>query len=110
MSQATSGNLPIDTQQGDDVNVKAIAMWGFISVVFTAVSIMGLYALYFWYVADQREVKSYQTKYEMAEGELNDQKATLLGSIAWSDKEAGVAKLPIDEAMKLVVEQYKHEE
>lgn len=107
---ATTAELSIDTEHGDDVNVLVIAVWGFVSVVITLISILALYALYNWYVDIQRVDKSYRSVYVNAINQVDRQRASLVAPTRWVDKDAGLVGVPIERAMQLTLDEYKHQE
>lgn len=112
MSDATltaESEAPADTMHGDDLNVGAIALWGLVSVVITAISILALHAFFNAYSDQQRAEKSYAQAYKSAEDELNNQNGALVEAVRWLDNEQTKVGVPIDRAMTIVVKQYSKE-
>ena len=105
-----------------DVNASALLKYGFVLVVTTAVVVVLLWRLYFVFVRQEaarqppppilkvdpeamaappphlqtRPVQDFQAFRAREEG--------VLSSYGWVDKEKGVVRIPIEEAMRLVVE------
>lgn len=107
---AINAEVPVDTLHGDDLNVGAIALWGFVSIVVTAASILALHALYNSYADQEAVAKSYNAEYERAESELLDQDGALQQSVRWLDNDQTTVGVPIDRAMTIVVQEYQKAE
>ncbi len=108
-----------------DINVRAVLWFGVIMVVFSVVTAFGLWALFRYYQtsADQNEPRR-MTAMPAANNDLPpaprlqtnppaDLQAFVreederLSSYGWVDRKSGVAHIPIDEAMKLVLERHQ---
>jgi len=98
---------PVDTMHGDDLNAGAIALWGFVSILITAISILALHALYNAYADQEAVTKSYNAEYERADSELLDQDGALQESVRWLDNDQTIVGVPIDRAMTIVVQEYE---
>lgn len=108
MSEVTSpGMNPVDTQHGDDVDVRSIVVWGLVSVFFTLASIFALHAMYNMFAAEQRVEKSYNASYTAAAGAIDQQSGTLQQPPRWMDQEGKTVGVPIDMAMAFTVQQYE---
>lgn len=110
MSEATPSKVPADIHHLDDINVRAIVMWGVVSIAVTVISILGLHAMYNWFAATQLEVKSYQAKYESAANEIDKQQGKLVAAPTWVNKEAGIVSVPIDRAIEITVNEYQRQQ
>ena len=86
----------------DDPNVAASAVVGFISAILLFVIIVVLQA--FFYRAEQGELekKVYSQPYQALQ-QLDADQLELLNSYGWVSQADGVAHIPIERAMDLVV-------
>lgn len=110
MSEATSqAVIPADTMHGDDVDIRAIVVWGLVSVFITVISISSLYALYNMFADEQRVEKSYNAKFTSAASALDQQAAALEQPIRWLDQSGDTVGVPIEVAMELTLKDYKQE-
>lgn len=111
MAETTSpGMIPVDTKHGDDVDIRAIVVWGLVSVIITVVAIFGLHAMYNMFAAEQRVQKSYNASYTAAASALNQQEGALEQPLRWLDQEGNTVGVPIDKAMALTIENYRRNE
>lgn len=107
MSETTSATLvPVDTKYGDDVNVRAIVVWGLVSVVITFLSIALLHWGYNAMAAEQRVEKTYDSKYAVADSELDQQNAELEEPIRYMDQQGQTIGVPIGKAMDIVLQEF----
>jgi len=111
----------VATREESDVDVKAVTMFA-IGLVVTAVIIYGLVWLLFVYFTNERTTTArlfplaatqetqlppeprLQTTPRLDLQELRAHEDELLAGYSWVNKESGVVRIPIDEAMRLVVE------
>src|SRR5262245_42319312 len=103
---ATPGMIPVDTHHGDDVDIRAIVVWGLVSVLITVASIAGLYALYTTFRNEQRVLKSYDTPFVVADNAISQQVASLEGNIRYLSADGKTIAVPIDKAMDIVVQEF----
>lgn len=90
----------------DTIDTPKIVVVGFLSAIITFVVILGAQAVYF--AADRVETKakaSSATPTTLTEG-LTQQQNRLAG-YGWVDPSKGIVNIPVDVAMKLVVEEQK---
>lgn len=99
--------IPVDTHHGDDINARAILLWGFVSVVVTILCIFSLHALYNWYADQQTVEKLYQAEYKAAANELHKQQGQLQQAVRWLDDQGNVVGVPIERAMELTLEEFR---
>ena len=86
----------------DDPNVPIGAVIGIVGVILTFVSIVLLQALFFYMQEDEMDRKVYrQTNEELRS--LTAAQMETLNSFGWVDQTNGVAHIPIDRAMDLIV-------
>ncbi len=92
----------------DDPDVPASAIVGILGAVLLFVIIVGLQALF--YSMESRELarKVTEDPYEPLQ-RLDADQLELLNSYGWVDQQAGIARIPIDRAMELVVEASQNE-
>ncbi len=88
----------------DDPNVAASAVVGIISAIGLFVIIVLLQTWFYRAEEDERYRKVYSQPYQELQKIDNDQ-LERLGSFGWISEGDGVAHIPIEQAMKLVVEE-----
>ena len=88
----------------DELNTPMIAVVGAILVIFIFALIVAVQALFFKVQEDQNKDK-YITRAPMEQNALIAGQQELLNSYRWIDKSHGVAGIPIDRAMRLVVDE-----
>ena len=86
----------------DDPNVAASAVVGIISAIVLFVIIVLLQAWFYQAEEDERFRKIYSQPYEELQ-KLDNQQLETLGSYGWVSEGDGVAHIPIERAMELVV-------
>ena len=89
----------------DDLNTPVIAVAGAILVIFIFALVVAVQALFFKVREDQNKDK-YVTRAPMELNALITGQQELLNSYRWIDKSRGVAGIPIERAMRLVVDEY----
>lgn len=107
---ATPGVIPVDTQHGDDVDVRAIVVWGLVSVLITIASIAGLYALYTTFYDEQRVIKSYDQKFVVADNAISQQVESLEGNIRYLSTDGKTIGVPIGKAMEIVAKEFEQKQ
>lgn len=111
MSEATSqAAIPVDTQHGDDVDVRSIVVWGLVSVFITVISIFGLHAMYTTFASEQMVEKTYDAEYKSADRDIRVQKEELDKPVRWLNQEGTVVGVPISRAMEITVQEYTSKE
>ena len=86
----------------DDPNVPIGAVVAIVGVTLTFVSVVLLQALFFYMQEDEMERKVYsQTNEELRS--LKAEQTETLNSYGWVDQTNGVAHIPINNAMDLIV-------
>ena len=93
--------------QYDDLNTPMIALVGFVSAAVTLICILGLQAAYLQFEQMEYETKVVNVKLNEVDSVLSAQKEKLNGGYAWVNKQDKVISMPIDQAMKVVAEQYE---
>lgn len=110
MSESTSAALdPVDTQYGDDINVRAIVVWGLVSVVITFITIAALHWGYNAMAAEQRVEKTYEGeygKYASADSMLDQQNAQLQQPVRYLDQQGQTVGVPINRAMEMTLKEF----
>ncbi len=92
----------IETLRYDDPNVPIGAVVAIVGVTLTFVSVVLLQALFFYMQEDEMERKVYsQTNEELRS--LKAEQTETLNSYGWVDQTNGVAHIPINNAMDLIV-------
>lgn len=110
MSEATSdGMVPIDTMHGDDVDTRAIVIWGLVCVLITVATIAGLHAVYNTVAAEQRVAKDYDVDFAKSADIIDTQLRALQEKPRWMDTEGKSVGVPIDRAMTIVVEEFSQQ-
>lgn len=95
-----------DNQQGygQDLNINAIVTTGLAFALICTVVVMFLYGLYLRTIQGEEERKAAGQSDELfalKQGQLEQ-----LATSGWVDPEAGIARIPIDEAIKDTAEAY----
>ena len=88
----------------ENLNIPMIVTVGLISVVLTAVSVIAVQALYFNYATAETQRKVVEAPTADADSKLAEQIAKL-SRYSWTDREKGVVTVPIERAMRLVVQE-----
>jgi hypothetical protein len=88
----------------DDPNVAASAVVGIISAILLFVIIVLLQTWFYRAEEDERYRKVYSQPYQELQKADNEQRERI-GSYGWVSEGDGVAHIPIEEAMELVVEE-----
>ena len=90
----------------DDLNVPMIATVGAVSVILTIASVFAVQALYFSYANSENQRKVVEAPTSNADSRLAEQEAKL-ARYGWVSREDGTVTIPIERAMRLVVEEYR---
>lgn len=107
MSEATTtAAAPIDTQHGDDVDIRSIVVWGLVSVFITIISIFGLHAMYTTFANEQLVEKNFDSEYKSAVASLDRQDMELTKPVRWIGTDEKALGVPIDRAMQITLKQY----
>lgn len=88
----------------ENLNIPVIVTVGLISIVVTAVSVIAVQALYYSYAADETQRKVTEAPTADADSKLAEQIAKL-SRYSWADREKGIVTVPIERAMRLVVQE-----
>jgi len=91
------------TIEREDVNLPAVIAFGIVTVCLVYLSVVGLMALYYKVQDEEYKRKTYSEK-PLALINLNAEQEKLLTEYRWVDKHKGIAAIPIEEAIKLTVE------
>ncbi|WP_425396432.1 hypothetical protein [Aeoliella sp.] len=106
MSEPTSdAAAPVDTKYGDDVDNRAIVIWGLVCVLITVASIAGLHAVYNTVAAEQRVTKDFDVKFAASESTISQQ-LDARDKWDWADDQGKVVQVPIEKAMEITVKEY----
>lgn len=100
-----SSNENNEQAYGQDLNIMAIVTTGFAFALITVVVIMYLYGLYLRSLHAEEVRKSPGLSNEVFE--LKQEQLVELATSGWVDPEAGIARIPIDEAIDKTIEEYK---
>ena len=92
----------------DDPDVPASAIVGILGAVLLFVIIVGLQALFYSMERQELARKVTEDPYDPLQ-RLDADQLELLNSYGWVDQQAGIAHIPIDRAMELVVEASQNE-
>jgi hypothetical protein len=87
----------------DDPDVSASAVVGIVSAILLFVIIVGLQAVFYRMEEGELSRKVYEQPYEALQQLDADQLGTL-SSYGWVDQQQGVARIPIERAMALIVD------
>ncbi|MEW4456358.1 hypothetical protein AB1L30_27085 [Bremerella sp. JC817] len=93
--------------QYDDLNTPMIALVGFVSAAVTLICILGLQAAYLQYEQMEFKTKVVDVRLNEVDSVLSAQKEQLNSGYAWVNKKDQVISMPIEQAMKVVAEQYE---
>ncbi len=93
--------------QYDDLNTPMIGLVGFISAVVTFICIIGLQAAFLQFEKQQHQEKVVDQVLEVEDSILSAQKAKLNNGYSWVNKESKTIGMPIEQAMKVVADQYE---
>lgn len=93
-----------DIAEKDGLNIPMIVTVGLISVVVTAVSVIAVQTLYYSYAADETQRKVVEAPTANADSKLAEQIAKL-SRYSWTDRKKGIVTVPIERAMRLVVQE-----
>lgn len=88
--------------QYDDLNSRQIWAVGIVSAALTAVTILAVQVLYYALLNRHNDVKQGESEYRVSNGYLAAEAAEI--NRYGRDAETGAVRIPIDRAMKLVVE------
>lgn len=99
----------------DDLNTPIIALVGFLSAVITFICVVGLQAAYLQYRAGNESLRyevgqmpnKLTVRLETVESIQSAQLGKLHSGYNWVNKETGTIGMPIEQAMKVVAEQYE---
>ncbi len=96
-----------DNQQGygQDLNINAIVTTGVAFALICIVVVMYLYGLYLRTIHGEEARKAAGLADEVFS--LRQEQLEELATTGWVDPEAGIARIPIDEAIKATVEDYE---
>ena len=119
-SQAAKGPGEVPLHDGGDVNIRAVLLFG-LGLALTAIAIHGLVWLLFLYFSG-REAVQVAPAYPLAAGQaqlppeprlqpnpredlaaLRAREDEILTTFGWVDEPAGIVRIPIEEAMTLIV-------
>lgn len=92
----------------ENLNIPMIIAVGLISVVVTVVSVVAVQALYYSYASDETRRKIVEAPTADADSKLAEQVAKL-SRYSWTDREKGLVTVPIERAMRLVVQEKRAE-
>ena len=110
MSETASPSAaPVDIHHVDDIDIRAIVVWGLVSVFITVITIAALGALYKEFAAEQRVEKTYNAKYTEAASALDLQAAELEQPIRYLDQQGSTVGVPIGIAEALTIKEYTQE-
>ena len=106
-------------QEHSDINYSAILKWGIALLVIAVIVHILMYFLFQYFNAEEAKLDpkpspmfqkdqtppepTLQKNPTLDLQEFRAQEQHLLGSYGWVDKEKGIARIPVSEAMKLVV-------
>ena len=112
-------------QEHSDINYSAIMKWGIALLVVAVIVHILMYFLFQFFNAEQTKLDPkpspmfqkdqkppdpvLEVNETLALEEFHAQEQNLLSSYGWVDKEKGIARIPVSEAMKLVVQKEKSE-
>ncbi|MFG0334310.1 MAG: hypothetical protein ACF8TS_13175 [Maioricimonas sp. JB049] len=88
----------------DTIDTPKIVVIGFIAAIVTFAAIVGAQALYFAFYIAESEVKEVRAADTLVDDALTKQRAKL-SSYGWVDPQQGIVTIPVDDAMKLVLEE-----
>ena len=88
----------------DDPDVPASAVVGIVGAILLFVIIVGLQALFYRMEGQELARKVYDQPYQELQ-QLDADQLEVLNSYGWTDQQAQIARIPIERAMQLVVEE-----
>ena len=88
----------------ENLNIPMIVTVGLISVVVTAVSVIAVQALYYSYATNETQRNVIEAPTADADSKLAEQIAKL-SRYSWTNREKGVVTVPIERAMRLIVQE-----
>lgn len=88
----------------DDPDVPASAVVGIVGAILLFVIIVGLQALFYRMEGQELARKVYDQPYQELQ-QLDADQLEVLNSYGWVDQQQQIARIPIERAMTLVVEQ-----
>lgn len=88
----------------ENLNIPMIVTVGLISVVVTAVSVIAVQALYYSYATNETQRKVIEAPTADADSKLAEQIAKL-SRYSWTNRKKGVVTVPIERAMRLIVQE-----
>ncbi|RCS54794.1 hypothetical protein DTL42_06620 [Bremerella cremea] len=103
---AEHGHAESTAPSYDDLNTPMIALIGFLSAVVTFICIIGLQAAYLQY-STTHEAEMRNVPFSNVDSLVTAQQAKLNSGYSWVNKETKTIAMPIDQAMKVVAEQYE---
>jgi hypothetical protein len=95
----------------DDINVPALVISGVVTTVLVLAFIFGVQALYYYTTGQIRQAQisdPERKQYRESTSKINEQ-LLKLNKPDWVDKENNIVTIPIDTAMKLVVEEWSQD-
>ena len=103
---AEPGHVASAAPSYDDLNTPMIALVGFLGAIITFICIIGLQAAYLQY-STAHEAQKQNVPIGNIESLITAQQAKLNSGYSWVNKETKTIAMPIDQAMKVVAEQYQ---
>jgi hypothetical protein len=103
MARSASPSPPRNPAR-DDTHNREIVVWGTVSVVVLALMLVWLRA-YFFTVRNETVFQSVLSVENPKLVELRAREEAELSGYGWIDRERGIVQLPIERAMRLVVEE-----
>ena len=91
----------------EDLNTPMIALIGFVSAFLIFACIFALQAAYLQFAYNVDQAKVVDVRYQETESMLDAQRAKLNTNYQWADREAQTIIMPIEQAMRVVVEEYQ---
>ena len=88
----------------EDLNIPMIVTVGAVSVILTIASVFAVQALYFSFAGDEVRRKVIEAPTTDASSRLAEQDAKLT-RYSWIDRDQGKASIPIERAMRIVVDE-----
>ncbi|MEM9657065.1 MAG: hypothetical protein AAF961_01780 [Planctomycetota bacterium] len=93
----------------ENLDIPMIATIGLISVAVTAATVIGVRALYYKFDAAEVQRKVIETPNADADSKLAEQIAAI-SRYGWAERENAVVTIPIERAMRLVVEERRSQD
>lgn len=91
----------------DDLNTPMIALIGFVSAFLVFACIFALQAAYLQFAYNVDQAKVVDVRYHETESMLDAQRAKLNTNYQWADRNAQTIIMPIEQAMRVVAEEYQ---